>query len=367
MLTRLTKSSGTRKSNEEIPELISNDEIFSGEEKKQPAKKKKKKVMNESAPWCEKYRPKSLDDVAGQDETIKKLKAFLASKSMLNMIFVGDEGTGKTSTALIVAGPITGYELGNLKHVNASMFGRIDFLKKEIIPFCKSSSLDGKVKVLILDEFDYASQPMQASFRRVMEEYSANGNCIFIIICNYEKKVIPAIHSRCARFDFGKVSDDSMILYGKKILDNEGISYKEEDIEKIAVSAKGKPRNFVNILQKNCSGGSLVISKEVEIISMVRDMLKSVLKDDSRNIDQANMIFFKIMENYTDDCRRILSEIHDLVIKNKSVNGDYKVKVLRAIMDSDYRLSSSDVNGIIQMTGLLATLYAISSQMSSRK
>ena len=60
-------------------------------------------TLNLDVPWVEKYRPKDFDDIVSQNIAINNLKDFVMSGNMPHMIFSGPAGTGKTSTALIIA------------------------------------------------------------------------------------------------------------------------------------------------------------------------------------------------------------------------------------------------------------------------
>ena len=78
--------------------------------------------MNLEIPWVEKYRPKNFKDIVSQSTAINSLQEFIQTPNMPHMIFVGPAGTGKTSTALIIAKTLLKNELlsTNLLEVNAS-------------------------------------------------------------------------------------------------------------------------------------------------------------------------------------------------------------------------------------------------------
>ncbi|MEW5996744.1 MAG: replication factor C small subunit [Candidatus Micrarchaeota archaeon] len=79
-------------------------------------------MADELLPWTEKYRPKKLKDVAGQENNIKTLEAFVEKKDMPNLLFAGPPGVGKTTAALALAHELYGNELeGKLSELNASV------------------------------------------------------------------------------------------------------------------------------------------------------------------------------------------------------------------------------------------------------
>lgn len=327
-------------------------------------KKKKTKTSKESMPWVEKYRPRKLEHVIGQKDIVDNIQAHLDDKSTMIYMLTGEPGVGKTTIALAMAYVLTDNCTDNLKFVNASMWGRQGFLKDVIIPFCKSSTLGSGKKVLVLDEFDHASIVMQASFRRVLEEYSTIVN--FILICNYKRKVLSAILSRSTIYDFKKVASPDLVERGKFILEKEKIEYVLEDLEKIAEDADGRPRDFINLLQQNSVHGKLVVPKKVEYKSQIGKMLRCVFKKEFRNLDEAFRIYYEIVGTFTSETREMLLQINDLVIKNDKVDAELKGKILRTVAETDYRLSI-DTDPNIQMIGMIVTFYLIATPYLSRQ
>ena len=87
----------------------------------------------EFLPWTEKYRPHSLTQVIGQDETINSLKAFVKARNMPNMLFAGPPGIGKTTATLALAHDLYGKHLdGNVLELNASDERGIDVVRGKI-------------------------------------------------------------------------------------------------------------------------------------------------------------------------------------------------------------------------------------------
>jgi DNA polymerase III delta prime subunit len=200
---------------------------------------------------------------------------------------------------------------------------------------------------------------MQGSFRRVMEDYSARGNCVFILICNYERKVIKPIKSRCAIFEFKKVQIEDLVDRGKFILMKEKIIFKEEDILQLARDSEGKPRNFIMSLQKYSLDGELKVEKEASLDMHTKRLLTAIFKAEERDLERALEIYNEITRTISDNPREIVLDIHNMIVENKKMNRDLKGRVLKIISDVDFRISQ-DTNPYIQMTGLIVNLFILS-------
>ena len=144
--------------------------------------------------WVEKYRPKNLDGYVFRDEHQRKqAKLWVKEKSIPHLLFSGAAGIGKTTMAKILINEL-GIEEFDVLEINASRTNSVDEVRNKITNFVQMIPF-GPFKVVLLDEADYLSPNAQAALRGVMEEYHMTSR--FILTCNYPKRIIPAIHSRC--------------------------------------------------------------------------------------------------------------------------------------------------------------------------
>jgi replication factor C small subunit len=207
--------------------------------------------------WVEKYRPKKLDEVVGQDEITRRLKTYVKARNLPNMLFSGAPGVGKTTAALALAIELFGEEWeANFLELNASDERGIDVVRGKIKDFARTKALRGDFKIIFLDEADALTKDAQNAMRRSMERYS--GVCRFILSCNYSilscnysSKIIEPIQSRCAIFRFRLLKEPAVkerLLYISK---KEGLTLSDDAMESLLSSAGGDLRRAINMLQSS--------------------------------------------------------------------------------------------------------------------
>ena len=176
------------------------------------------KYLANSDIWIEKYRPKTLDDVAGQQAIIERLKAYAKTKNVPHLIFAGPAGTGKTTSALALAREVFGEETWkqNFHELNASDERGIGIVRGKIKDFARTAPIGNTAfKIIFLDEADSLTPEAQAALRRTIEKYSHI--CRFILSVNYSSKIIEPIQSRCTVFRFGPIKPEAIKKYIRKI------------------------------------------------------------------------------------------------------------------------------------------------------
>jgi replication factor C small subunit len=226
--------------------------------------------------FTEKYRPKTLNDLVLSDSNRKYFNAI--TDEIPNLLFVGTPGIGKTTLARILVNDILQCQY---LYINASDENGIDTIRSKVVGFAQTKSLDGKVKVVILDEADGITIDGQRALRNTMEEYSSGTR--FILTANYKHKIIPAIQSRSQFFDLNPPFDTVLkLIVG--IIKQEGI--------KIAEDQKG---NFVNVVKQNYPD--------------IRKIINSVQKATVKGVFEVNVAL---------DSKEIVERIHT-EIQSKNV------------------------------------------------
>ena len=178
--------------------------------------------------WVEKYRPKNIVDCTLPHELKQQFHDVVATGELPNMLFTGTAGLGKTTVAKALCN-----ELGlDYIIINGSEDGNIDTLRGKIKQFASSVSLQGGVKVVILDEADYLNpQSTQPALRGFIEEFS--NNCRFILTCNFKNRIIEPLHSRCGVYEFNTTKKEMAELAAEffkrfiNILNQEGVTFEK--------------------------------------------------------------------------------------------------------------------------------------------
>lgn len=187
----------------------------------------------------EKYRPKTLDDVIGNEVIIKLIKNL--DNTFPHLLFCGPPGTGKTTVSKILS-----QKFSKVLELNASDERGIDTIRNRIKTF---TQLAEQSKLVIMDECDSLTLVAQQALRRLMEVK----NVKFILICNMINKIIEPIQSRTAILKFEKIPINSFLHLLTNICNKEKILLTPSGIDALIDLSQGDFRNCLNILQGICS------------------------------------------------------------------------------------------------------------------
>ncbi|KAM7532911.1 hypothetical protein Aperf_G00000128043 [Anoplocephala perfoliata] len=207
---------------------------------------KKVHSSKEFIPWVEKYRPKTVNDVAQQSEVVAVLKKCLEGADLPNLLFYGPPGTGKTSLILALAHQLFGDERGiGIIREKVKNFSKLA-ASSRVDDQCGSASLP-HYKLVILDEADSMTAPAQAALRRLMETDMRTTR--FCLTCNYVTRIIGPITSRCAKFRFKPLDTDVARSRLRFIADAENVDVSDEILDNLLALSEGDLRQCINVLQ----------------------------------------------------------------------------------------------------------------------
>lgn len=223
------------------------------------------------------------------------------------MLLYGKAGTGKTTIARAIANDLKADSI----IINCSEENGIDTLRTKIRPYCSTISLNSSMKVVILDEFDYANaQSIQPSLRGAIEEFAKN--CRFIMTCNYKNRIIEPLHSRCTCIDFTVPSNEKaqvaaeILKRVESILQKENVAYDKSVLINLVKKHFPDIRRIINELQKYSSVGKIDVGILAQGSSESYKELLSYMKGKDfancrkwvvQNIDLNTTDFFKKLYN----------------------------------------------------------------------
>ena len=210
--------------------------------------------MKQHSLWIEKYRSETLEQYIGNDAIKDRIADCIAKNDIPHLIFAGSAGTGKTTLAKLI---IRNIQCDYL-YLNASDENGIDVIREKVKGFASTSTFK-PLKVVILDEADFLTQPAQAALRNLIEEYSITTR--FILTCNYVERLIEPLQSRCELHMLKPPSKGDVARHiCTNILDVEGITYEIKDVAKVINELYPDVRSIIKVLQSNIKGSNLVIT-----------------------------------------------------------------------------------------------------------
>ena len=205
--------------------------------------------------WVEKYRPNTIDGYVFRDNHQKEqVESWIKQKSIPHLLFSGNAGIGKTTLARVLFNELQINDLDVLE-INASRDNGVEIVRKKINGFAETMPF-GKFKIILLDEADYTSPEFQAALRNDMEAYA--NTVRFILTCNYEHKIIPALReSRCTKFHIAKPDITEFTARAATVLVTENIDFTLEDLDSYIRGSYPDLRKCLNQLQANSGTGKL--------------------------------------------------------------------------------------------------------------
>lgn len=227
-----------------------------------------------------KYRPKTFEEVIGQEHITKALQNQIASDKIGHAyLFTGSRGIGKTSVARILAKAVNclnnkdGSPCGecevckrleqendiNIIEIDAASNNRVDDVR-EIREKVKFLPVGTKYKVYIIDEVHMLTDSAFNALLKTLEEPPSH--VIFILATTEAHKLPATILSRCIRFDFRLVSVKDLTTLLKNVLDRENISYDDEALKLIASAGEGSVRDTLSIADCIVAYSNNKITKE---------------------------------------------------------------------------------------------------------
>ena len=238
-----------------------------------------------------KYRPKSFNEVVGQEVITSTLENAVTTKQLSQaLLFTGPRGVGKTSCARILARMINEGEIDgdndysfNIFELDAASNNGVDGIRN-LTDQIRIPPQTGHFKVYIIDEVHMLSSSAFNAFLKTLEEPPKH--CVFILATTEKHKIIPTILSRCQIYDFKKISVEEISSYLINISKKEKVKYNENAITVIAKKADGSMRDALQIYDRilNSKTNEISIENVTESLNIIDnqvyfDLLEFILEN----------------------------------------------------------------------------------------
>lgn len=331
-----------------------------------------------------KWRPKTFDDVLGQEHITNTLKNQIISERVAHAyLFCGTRGTGKTSTAKIFSRAVncTNKQHGNPCNICETCKGISDGSIMDVIEIDAASNngVDNvreireevayapshcKYKVYIIDEVHMLSSGAFNALLKTLEEPPAH--VIFILATTEAHKIPATILSRCQRFDFKRITIEDIVERLEQVVTKDHIQIDLKSLRLIARAAEGSMRDALSILDQCISFNREIINYEdvASILGIVDDTVLFELADSivEKNSDKA----VKVIDSLIRDGRDIVYFIDNLIEHFRNLLLSKVVEDASAVLDmsedSIERLKAQSVDftqeKIINCIKVLTDAYA---------
>jgi replication factor C small subunit len=192
--------------------------------------------------WNEVYRPKTFDEVVGQEKVVTYYTEGLSNGNIDHAIFTGNSGVGKTTMAKVVANEFD----VDILEFNGSDDRTLNFVREKVIPAMRYVPFRGEFRLVFIDECESMLKEAWFCLRSPLEKYEHNAKVIFS--CN-DDVVPPYIRSRCIAFNFPPISKSEMKKRLQFIAQEEGLQIDDKVFESICEKSKGDLRKAVKLLE----------------------------------------------------------------------------------------------------------------------
>ena len=282
--------------------------------------------------WTEKYRPKILNEIVGQEHFTMDAETWIEERNMPNLLIYGKPGNGKTTAGIAFSRTMLKEEFDdNFFEINASDDRRLETVRTTIKQIAQSGTIgNSPFRIVLLDEMDGMTSDAQNALKRIMERYS--NNIRFIITCNDKNKIIFALQSRCANYHFKPLSNQLIMEVIKSILVKEKITrFDDSELSSFIYAMNGDMRRAVTELQaaKSSNKGLAVqlktsLDEYNKILNKLQNKNKNILGELHELLYQGRTV------------REICVGLHDAIISSE-MDSIAKFKYLRTIGESEWR------------------------------
>lgn len=207
--------------------------------------------------WVEAYRPPNVKSMVLPKKYMEDFLGFVSSGQVPNLLFYSASGgTGKTTVAKALCNDLD----ADMLYINISKDSGIDTLRNTITKFACTKSLEGKQKIIVMDEFDGAGPALQKGLRADIEQYSSS--CRFFFTANYVANIIPQLRSRVQEYNFNFTEQEvrtemlpNVVKRVSSILKSKNVEFEPEILQSLVEKKFPDIRKTIQLCQQYTSNG----------------------------------------------------------------------------------------------------------------
>ena len=263
-------------------------------------------VSTENSLLVEKYRPSKLENYVGNENIKKSISKYLEQNDILNLIFYGPAGTGKTTLAKLC---VQNLDCDHL-YINASDERGIETIRDKVQGFASVASFK-PLKVVILDEADFLTIQAQASLRNIIETFSRTTR--FIMTCNFVERIIDPLQSRCQVLKIVPPTKKDVAKHLNWILQQESIKHDINDLVPLDNQYYPDLRKCINTIQLSTQDNTLKLDQSILVSSNYIDKVINALTEGSKHnkVDCYNEIRQTIADANVDDFDELFKSLYE--------------------------------------------------------
>lgn len=321
--------------------------------------------MAEVTEWAVALRPKTLDQMIGQEANVEILKGWVEHNNLPNsIIFYGKSGTGKTTGARAIANMLD----AELIELDAASHNGVDDAR-QLNEQAARLSLTGRHKIFLVDE---AHMLTLAAFNALLKNIEEPNPKVHFVWATTEYTKLPiTIRGRSRMLKFYSVAPEQMKEYAQAVLDYKGYKLKDEVIDLIVQQSKGQVRDMLKLLQTTCEGNLNDVTKLQKFLAIpdsngMRTFINAVLAHQPK---QGVAIIKKINTDLIEWVIALQNHIYQLLEDKYNITpfpfGDNitlqkQVKTIEGLFtDQQFGLLLTELNKIRNVDTAYAQLFAL--------
>lgn len=276
--------------------------------------------------WIERYRPIILADLCISDSLREIIKGF--GDNLPNLLLCGIQGTGKTTLSRILVQEVLKCDY---LYINASDESGVDTIRTKVSGFSQTKSLDGNIKVVVLDEADFLSTASQGALRNLMDSHHQTTR--FILTGNYRHKIIDALQSRCQSLDIVPDLKGAIVrCFNILTLENITLTDINDKRKVIGLVKKYFPdlRKCINELEKYCIDGVLKIPDVLDNTELLDIIWGNLI---SKNSFKTRKLLIESSDTFQSDWDQILTDLLNYIYNKDNIRDDIKKALIVTIAD----------------------------------